>query len=458
MKKLYDNSLSSFSAGLERSIRLTDYSRLVYCKDLLRRFSTKRCVVKRCGFEEFGHWKLKDKQEGLKHKTGKFFSVEGIKVITSCPYVRQTWSQPIIVQPEVGFLGFVTKIINGTLFFLIQAKIEPGNIGAAQFSPTLQATRSNYKRAHHGATPNYLSLFLDLSACTVLVDQLQVEQGGRFLQKQNRNIVILTNTNLEAKDGFEWVTLGELDELIRCDNTLNMSTRSVLGNFKLSCIYSRNIFSCMETKISAVKSMSFFASHKGYDLQIRKVPLDRMDGWELSEKSIRRFDSKFFEVIALNISIQGREVSSWVQPMIRPLGLGICGLLLRNGEKGIEVLMQGKFECGIEGGFILGPTVQHLIGGYFQRTTDIPFFSELTSVDGVVLHDTMQSEEGGRFYEESNRNILKLVDDDFNSPLPQNYIWLTIEELSIISQGKGKINIQALCLIAAIPWKIIGYE
>ena len=32
----------------------------------------------------------------------------------------------------------------------MQAKVEPGNINSIQLSPTLQATRSNYTKAHGG--------------------------------------------------------------------------------------------------------------------------------------------------------------------------------------------------------------------------------------------------------------------------------------------------------------------
>ena len=42
--------------------------------------------------------------------------------------------QPIINQPEIGFLGFITKEFNGILHFLVQAKVEPGNVNNVQIS------------------------------------------------------------------------------------------------------------------------------------------------------------------------------------------------------------------------------------------------------------------------------------------------------------------------------------
>ncbi len=44
----------------------------------------------------------------LKHYTGKFFSIEGIRVRTNFGQVT-TWEQIIINQPEIGILGIISK-------------------------------------------------------------------------------------------------------------------------------------------------------------------------------------------------------------------------------------------------------------------------------------------------------------------------------------------------------------
>ena len=88
----------------------------------------------------------------------------------------------------------------------MQAKIEPGNINAVQLSPTLQATKSNYTQVHKGNLPNYLEYFLDdRTDVTVLLDQLQSEQGARFFKKRNRNIIIEVTSDIEVKEDFCWL-------------------------------------------------------------------------------------------------------------------------------------------------------------------------------------------------------------------------------------------------------------
>ena len=87
-----------------------------------------------------------------------FLVLKGLGLIQNWGSIK-SWDQPIINQPEVGYLGFITKSINGVLHFLSQAKIEPGNVNFVQISPTLQATRSNYSQVHKGKKPLFLEYF-----------------------------------------------------------------------------------------------------------------------------------------------------------------------------------------------------------------------------------------------------------------------------------------------------------
>ena len=114
-----------------------------------------RISIKPIKFADLKDWYFDDETGNLHHKTGRFFTIEGLSVRTKWQETK-SWSQPIIDQPEIGILGIIVKLFEGTLHFLMQAKIEPGNINYVQLSPTLQATKSNYTRVHKGKTPDYL--------------------------------------------------------------------------------------------------------------------------------------------------------------------------------------------------------------------------------------------------------------------------------------------------------------
>ena len=65
-----------------------------------------------------------------------------------------------------------------------------------------------------------------------LIDQLQSEQGARFYQKRNRNIIIRVpnNYNLKILKNHRWLTMGQILKLAQKDNTINMDTRSVISS------------------------------------------------------------------------------------------------------------------------------------------------------------------------------------------------------------------------------------
>ena len=114
--------------------------------------------IQKIQFSELDKWSFELETGNLKHESGKFFSIIGLDVQTNWGPIDH-WTQPIIKQPEIGFLGIITKKIDGKLYCLMQAKIEPGNLNYVQLSPTLQATKSNYTQVHKGKKSLYLEYF-----------------------------------------------------------------------------------------------------------------------------------------------------------------------------------------------------------------------------------------------------------------------------------------------------------
>ena len=80
--------------------------------------------IKQIPITELKGWSYRD--DRIRHDSGKFFSIDGIHIETNYRDVAQ-WDQPIINQPEIGFLGFIVKKFDGVLHFLMQAKIENFN-------------------------------------------------------------------------------------------------------------------------------------------------------------------------------------------------------------------------------------------------------------------------------------------------------------------------------------------
>jgi oxidase EvaA len=175
-------------------------------------------------------WVIDAETGNIAHSSGRFYSILGLTVRHRIKHDELVWDQPIIDQPEFGILGILARKFHGVLHFCLQAKEEPGNIHSVQLSPTVQATYSNYTRTHGGKLPPFLELFLDPPKERILFAKLQSEDGGRFLFKSNRNMIVIADEEITTPpDGYIWLTLRQISDLMRRDNMVNACTRSVLA-------------------------------------------------------------------------------------------------------------------------------------------------------------------------------------------------------------------------------------
>ena len=425
--------------------------------------------VNKIPFSEMKMWHS-ESDGSIHHDSGKFFSIVGIDVRTDYG-LNDHWQQPIILQPEVGYLGILTKEINGVLYCLMQAKIEPGNVNCVQISPTLQATKSNYSRVHSGKSPHYLEYFVNVKPENIILDQLQSEQGARFLRKRNRNIIIKVDEDVPVLEDFRWMTLGQIKELMAYDNMVNMDTRTVLSGLKISdyvtpldglrhmsqfgknMILSANTNHCF---VSTRDHLSWLTNLKArYDLLVNYCPIIGMPEWKKTETEIVREDQKFFRIIGVNVTISNREVSSWCQPLVEPMQQGLCAFIIKKINGVYHFLVQAKLECGNFDVIELAPTVQCLTGNVYAENIQKPEFADyvLNARTDQIVFDTLQSEEGGRFYKEQNRNLIVEADENFPLELPERYTWMTLRQIYKFLRFNNYLNIQARSLISALSYK-----
>lgn len=417
-----------------------------------------------------------DKRGNLRHRSGKFFSIEGVRIQTNYGHVSQ-WSQPIIYQPEVGILGILCQKRDGILYFLMQAKIEPGNVNQIQLSPTVQATRSNYTQVHGGQRPPYLDYFIDLRSKKVIVDQLQSEQGARFLKKRNRNMIveIPTDWEIQLQENFCWLTLGQIKKLMLHDNIVNMDARTVLSCTQLKVNnqvsteslepglrqlgFSETESNILLSLLSEQKALhsyegiiSWFTMLKTFtELEVTRCNIDEVNDWRVDEWDIAHVDEKFFKVIGVSASIGNREVASWCQPLIEQRQSGLIGFILKRIKGVYHLLVQAKLEVGNLDVFEMAPTVQCITGSYQEPEWQVPYLEYFSDTrNALCLYDQLQSEEGGRFYCEQNRNMVVEVGDDFPESVEPNYIWLTFQQVKEFVKFNNYFNIEARSLLACI--------
>lgn len=404
-------------------------------------------------------WHFDDVTGDLCHDSGKFFSICGLDVMTNVGTVAR-WTQPVINQPEVGYLGIIVKEIDGILYFLLQAKIEPGNVNCVQLSPTIQATRSNYTQVHGGKVPTYLDYFQHVKPEQVVIDQLQSEQGSRFLRKRNRNIIINIDEDLEIGPDFRWLTLGQIKSLIGRDNVVNMDTRTVISGLRFEA-ESNNDFLVSESLQEGVMTIDGILHRiselkSRYELVTNRIPLKEVREWRVTSDEIVREDRRYFRVKGVSVIISNREVAQWCQPIVEPMQTGILVLFCKKINGVLHFLVQAKVECGNFDVVELAPTIQCLTGNYRNPIGYVPEYLEQFMSGRCIkriIVDTYQSEEGGRFYREQNRNVICEVNDMISDDPPENFLWLTLGQMKEFLRYNNYLNIQIRSLISALKYE-----
>ncbi|MFE7133464.1 NDP-hexose 2,3-dehydratase family protein [Streptomyces sp. NPDC057638] len=399
-------------------------------------------------FADLDQWRFTAEGD-LAHDSGRFFTVTGLRSYEGGNQLRD---QPVISQPEIGVLGVLLREYDGEPHVLLQAKAEPGNINGLQLSPTVQATRSNYTRVHRGAATRHLEHFTGARPGRVLVDSLQSEQGAWFWQKQNRNMVVEAVGEVEEHPDFHWVGFGELRELLRQDHLINMDTRSVLGCLPLFAPAGarRESGTPRHTMRSVLSWLIDVKARSPW--HTRLIPLRAVEGWSRTETEISDEDGHGFRIVAAGIETRDREVRRWSQPLLAPRGHGLAAFLVRRIDGVRHLLVQARAEPGLRDLIELAPTVQRSgMAGAAALGGTGPFEPEaLTDSPGRVLYDARLSEEGGRFHHAVTRYRIVDLGADFPLDVPENYRWLTANQLRELVRHGHYVNVEARSLLACL--------
>lgn len=428
-------------------------------------------AVRRAPLDTLPGWRFCRDTGDLVHASGRFFSVSGLRATTDFGAGGQpplTWTQPVIVQREVGLLGMLLKESRGEVHCLLQAKMEPGNLNGLQLSPTVQATRSNFTGVHRGRPVPYTEYFTgDRRGGRVLADSLQSEQGWWFLHKRNRNVVVMTDDDVPALDGFRWLSLRQVGALLLRDHLVNMDSRTVLSTLPpqqsardggpQTPVGEDDALHSFAEVLSVLSDARFRYELAQEQIPLRKVLEDSTSSWGLTRDGIGRPDGRHFTVLGVTVEAQAREVARWSQPLLAPVA-GLAGLLVRRVDGLPHVLLRARVEAGSLNVAEFGPTVQcstrHLRGRGARR----PEFLDtlIAPRAGRVLFDTQQSEEGGRFHHAVTRNlIVELTGDDEvagagTRDLPPDFCWVSVPQAQALLRHGNYLNVQARCLMTAL--------
>lgn len=426
-----------------------------------------KVAISQIPFGDKEEWHYVKEEKGIVNSKRTFFQIVGLTQTEEDSY----YEQPIIIQNEIGYLGIICKKIKGVLHFLMQAKIEPGNINKIQISPTIQATKSNFMQAHGGSVPAYLEYFTDTQKYEVIVDQIQSEQASRFLGKRNRNIIIRVEEDMEVLPSHMWMTLGQIKELMKIDNLVNMDTRTVIScipfalrdyqykelMYMQSLFNNKAFFNSVFSRSDSIKLNRIYQFLNDYKMLNKKkisiTDLHSLKEWKCVDNKEYVAPGCEFKVIYCDIAIEGREVRRWQQPLFAACGESIFGLIYRIQNEKIEFLVQSVSEVGCFDGIEIGPSVQIGPNEVKQPVKEVDqFFLQRFKEEKGVKFSGLFSEEGGRFYHEQNRNVLMQVEEEDLCNPPSGYFWVDFHTLNILIQFNNCLNIQLRNLLSILDF------
>ena len=364
-------------------------------------------------------WALKDGK--IFHKSGRFFKIVGLA------------GRPFINQHEIGTLGFLIRETNKGKEILIQAKIEPGNVNAVQLAPTCQATKSNLLRVHGGKTPPFSKIFAG-KELKIVSSTLHSEQGSRFLGKRNKNILGIFSKPLKLPNTHRFIPVDAFLDLLSEDYLVNTDARSVLVTSPWNKLVDRIPFSRFKTNFSEELFLSYKQPVKTFKLKqqkektFKKVPLEELKDWRIDDFGIEPIQKKPFRVRYLKVTAKNREVPKWDQPIIDSYGNGqvdlICGRI--NGI--LHFHFKSIAEPGLYNHIELSPTVC-VEPGENTETKDL-----VKIYKGKVIKKVLQSDEGGRFYQDTTR--YRIIDIG-KADLSLNGYWFNLSQIQSLLLKDG---------------------
>jgi len=395
-----------------------------------------KLIVKIVNLDQLKKWKISKSE--IYHESKKFFKIIGLKINSN--FYKENWNQPIIVQNEVGILGIIKNL--KTKKYLLQAKVEPGNINKMQLAPTVQATKSNYRQVHGGSKVPYIEHFLKLKK---IERYNQPEQGFRYLNKFNSNILLELKNNIKIKENFHWFSKNEIRMLVsKKKNMINMDTISIFSSFikKIKFNYSINTNKKIYSWLSQLD--------KNFYLKTKIIDLKKINKWSVNNKKISHKSKKHFSIIGINITANKREVQNWSQPILKGKDLAFAGFLKAKFNNTNHYLCR----------YILKPGLKKSTIGCTINTSDINNYQEcLNDTDKYfvknfflsqrfkknIIFDNILSDEGGRFYKCQIRYMIIAIKNPEIIEVPKNYLWLSHNQMIEMIYNK-KLDIESRLL------------
>lgn len=189
-------------------------------------------------------------------------------------------------------------------------------------------------------------------------------------------------------------------------------------------------------------------------MRVKRVGLSTLTDWGYDGQGYYSHrEGKFFRFVGMCVRSEGREVSSWCQPIMDNIGTGIIAIVLGRHNGRLHFLMQAKADVGNRSGIQIAPTVQFTPSNYKQNQKLSKPFLYKETLDGrrfEILWEGWQSEEGGRFFKEQQQHMILMLRDGNSLGLPREYIWMTPAQVRFFLHIGENVNACARSILSCL--------
>lgn len=380
-------------------------------------------------------WSLSNSLD-LTHHTGGFFRYKATRCIDNC----SSEGELRILQNEIGLLlSFVDLCVDEPLKskVSVQKKFEPGNNPLYQLSPTIQKTFSNLRGLHGGSAFNVSQVIKKLDNSLPISATLQTEQSDSYLHKKNLNVLISHESQFLPSDYIDltWIEISTICDLLLQDRQIHIDLRSVLFPLLLKLFLDQHLDNHKNPNIDIAGEiselhfrLSLFAIQKQNPWLY--VPIDKI--CEYVNGKIILTSSPDTQIIGVSVVAQDREVFSWAQPLL---------VVASKYFTLITALHNGEY-------YVL--TSFHISTGSMNEPELMPSFvgekefrqswrSTIPCSNINVIHKSVQTEEGGRFWNRSNH--YEIILSDYFDP-PTNCAWVSLTSIGQIYTASTLVSIE----------------
>lgn len=198
-------------------------------------------------------------------------------------------------------------------------------------------------------------------------------------------------------------------------------------------------------------------------VDIRRIALDECRPWHYDEGSgrITNESGSFFQISGLrkyerDVRTGERRLVA-EQPVLLQDEIGYLGIICREFDGVMHLLMQAKIEPGNVNKVQISPTIQATRSNFLQlhggrRPAYLDYFLEASS--HAVVVDQIQSEQSARFLGKRNRNVVLLVEDDVEV-LP-THRWMTLGQVKRLMRHDNLVNMDTRTVLSCLPWSFWG--